>query len=191
MQPEKSIGAKIVALRESKSISRNELAERSGLTPEQVEAIEEQSIIASLSALMKIARSLGVRLGTFLDDDNTLWPVIVRNEEAKRTISFSSQVSSSHSNLNFFSLAGSKAGRHIEPFLIDIQPANNQELVLSTHEGEEFLYVLEGAIKISYGNTEEVLHAGDSIYYDSIVAHYVCSADDQPAKILAVVYTPL
>jgi len=190
MKTENTIGEKIATIRESKNISQKELAERSSLSLYQIKAIEEQSLVASLAVLIKIARTLGVRLGTFLDDDLGSRPVIVRNDEAHRTISFSSQISSTHSHLNFFSLASSKVGRHMEPFLIDILPAHNKEIVLSSHEGEEFLYVLEGSIKIHYGKEEYTLNKGESIYYDSIVAHLVCSAIEKAAKVLAVVYTP-
>lgn len=191
MKPESKVGEKIAAIRDAKNISQEELAERCHLSLFQLKAIEEQNLIASLAVLMKIARVLGVRLGTFLDDDMGLWPVIIHNNEAYKSVSFSSQVSDSHSHLNFFSLAGNKSGRHMEPFLIDILPATNHEIILSSHEGEEFLYVLEGNIKIHYGKEEYTLTRGESIYYDSIVDHLVCSAIDKPAKVLAVLYSPL
>ncbi|MTK06035.1 MAG: helix-turn-helix transcriptional regulator [Hungatella sp.] len=191
MKSESKVGEKIASIRDSKNITQEELAERCNMSLFQLKAIEEQNLIASLAILIKIARVLGVRLGTFLDDDLGLWPVVIRNEESHRTISFSSQVSNTHSHLNFFSLAGNKSGRHMEPFLIDILPADNKEIVLSSHEGEEFLYVLEGTVKIHYGKEEYILNKGESIYYDSIVAHLVCSAVEKPAKILAVVYSPM
>ncbi len=191
MKPESKVGEKIASIRDAKNISQEELAERCNLSLFQLKAIEEQNLVASLAVLIKIARALSVRLGTFLDDDLGLWPVVIRNEETYKTISFSSQVSDAHSHLNFFSLAGNKTGRHMEPFLIDILPANNKEIILSSHEGEEFLYVLEGTIKIHYGKKEYILNKGESIYYDSIVEHLVCSAMEKPAKILAVVYAPI
>ena len=78
----------------------------------------------------------------------------------------------------------------MEPFLIDIDSASSSGYLLSSHEGEEFLYVLEGTIEITYGKSKYVLEAGESIYYDSIVEHNVHAANDSTAKILAVVYTP-
>ena len=59
-----------------------------------------------------------------------------------------------------------------------------------THEGEEFIYVLEGVLEINYGKNTYILEEGDSIYYDSIVAHHVHAAADNTAKILGVIYTP-
>jgi quercetin dioxygenase-like cupin family protein len=77
----------------------------------------------------------------------------------------------------------------MEPFLIDVQPRNGEHPPLSSHEGEEFIYVLEGRIEINYGKTDYTLEAGDSIYYDSIVPHDVHALGGN-ARILAVVYTP-
>ena len=70
MDTSKIVGEKIKALREDKSISIEELAQRSGLAIEQVERIENNIDIPSLAPLIKIARVLGVRLGTFLDDQD-------------------------------------------------------------------------------------------------------------------------
>ncbi len=88
-------------------------------------------------------------------------------------------------------MAEQKAGRHMEPFLIDIEPTSEENKKLSSHEGEEFIYVLEGTLLIKHGNEEYRLQQGDSIYYDSIVNHLVLADNNQVAKILAVVYTPI
>ena len=63
--------------------------------------------------------------------------------------------------------------------------------MLTAHEGEEWLYGMEGCIEIEYGKDVYVLHPGESIYYDSIVPHQVRAHDNQKAKFLAVVYTPV
>jgi transcriptional regulator with XRE-family HTH domain len=184
------VGEKIKTVMTTKNITISELSERSGLSENKIELILESEIVPSLAPLIKIARGLGVRLGTFLDDSEKLGPVVHRANENLQGASFSSQLSTANSHLNFFSLAGNKSGRHMEPFVIDIKPSQINEPILSSHEGEEFIYVLEGAVKITYGKDIQILESGDSIYYDSIVDHLVSAATDQPAKILAVVYTP-
>jgi transcriptional regulator with XRE-family HTH domain len=185
-----TVGSRIKSLRESKNITPAQVAERSGLTLDQLDGIEDDRYLPSLSPLIKIARALGVRLGTFLDDSDNLGPVICRKDNQPKGISFSSETANSHNNLNFFALAKSKAGRHMEPFLVDIDSASDSEYQLSSHEGEEFIYVLEGTIEVTYGKNKFVVNSGESIYYDSIVEHNVHAADQSGAKILAVVYTP-
>jgi len=88
-------------------------------------------------------------------------------------------------------LAAGKSDRNMEPFIIDFKVDAEESHELSSHEGEEFLYVLEGTIEVIYGQNNYVLETGDSIYYDSIVSHHVHSSNDETAKILAVIYTPV
>ncbi|MDR2039486.1 MAG: XRE family transcriptional regulator [Bacteroidales bacterium] len=192
MESNKIIGGKIKSIRESRNLSLDEVAERSGVRKEQIERIENNVEIPSLAPLIKIARVLGVRLGTFLDDQTELGPVISRkkNNKDNNTIRFTDNVSVVRKHMEYHSLSQDKAGRHMEPFLIDIEPAKGVDFTLSTHEGEEFIYVLEGVIEINYGKDVFILEEGDSIYYDSIVAHHVHAGNEESAKILGVVYTP-
>ncbi len=188
----KVIGAKIKSIRESKQLTLDQVSKRSGLGIHLIESIESDMEFPSLAPLIKIARVLGVRLGTFLDDQTELGPVITRKRDStlENSISFSNNAAVSHKHMEYHSLSQDKSGRHMEPFLIDIAPAEDVEFTLSTHEGEEFIYVLEGIIEINYGKYTYVLEEGDSIYYDSIIAHHVHAAAGAPAKILGVVYTP-
>jgi quercetin dioxygenase-like cupin family protein len=105
-------------------------------------------------------------------------------------VRFSGRERPLRSDIDFFSLAANKAGRHMEPFLIEIHPLSAQGAHASSHEGEEFIYVLVGEIEVAYGKDLYRLKAGDSIYYDSIVPHHVHSAGDQEARVVAVVYAP-
>lgn len=184
------VGFKIKGIRESKNISVEEIAERTGLSVEQINSIESDQYLPSLGPLIKVARALGVRLGTFLDDNDNLGPVVCRAEERSSSISFSNGASDARKHMEYHSLAKQKAGRSMEPFVIDIQPSEERNFKLSAHEGEEFIYVLEGSVEIDYGKQHYTLNAGDSIFYDSIVQHHVHGAPGQAAKILAVVYIP-
>ena len=188
----KIIGAKIKNIRESKQLSIEEVAERSGLGIEQIERIEGNLDFPSLAPLIKIARVLGVRLGTFLDDQAELGPVVCRKKDSEADgIGFTNNATQGHKHMDYHSLSQDKSGRHMEPFLIEIAPSEEgEDFTLSTHEGEEFIYVLNGVVEINYGKNTYILEEGDSIYYDSIVAHHVHAAADNKARILGDVYTP-
>jgi len=191
MKLSNTLGAKIKGYREFKNISRPELALLANLDEGQLQHIEEKGVVPSLGCLIKITRALGVRIGTFLDDQNQIGPVVTKAGNEKPVPSFSTKDDSAREHLNFFSLAQDKTGRHMEPFVVDILPDNESDHKLSSHEGEEFIYVLSGAIEINYGKEVYTISQGDSIYYDSVVAHNVHAAGTSPAKILAVVYYPL
>jgi transcriptional regulator with XRE-family HTH domain len=185
-----NIGEKIQQYREMRQISLNDLAMNANLDVAQLRKIEDEGIIPSLGPLIRIARALGVRIGTFLDDAGQVGPVVVKAGAEKSAISFASSDPATRQHLNFYSLAADKAGRHMEPFIVDIEPNLESDYKLSSHEGEEFIFVLEGNVEINYGKEVYQLSKGDSIYYDSIVSHNLHAGSQKPAKILAIVYTP-
>lgn len=191
MNTQVSVGKKIRSLRESKEMDIEVLAERAQLPVGQIMAIENDGPLPGLAPLIKIARVLGVRLGTFLDDQQGVGAVVSRHEEERESVRFSNHGSEGHENMIYHSLSEGKENRHLEPFVIDILPAQNAEFASSSHEGEEFIYVLEGLVEVVYGKNTYLLEKGDSIYYDSIVRHHVHGYDGQQARILAVVYTPI
>jgi transcriptional regulator with XRE-family HTH domain len=188
-------GERIAEIRNTYSISREVLAERSGVSVDLISKIEGEGHIPDLAPLIKLSRALGVRLGTLLDDHEELGPVICRAGQASVSPRFktglpeSVDASAAHHGLSFNALAADKNGRHMEPFIVTIEVDAQQEK--SAHEGEEFIYVLEGTLALEYGMDKEMLNAGDTVYYDSIVPHKVVSADNNMVKILAVIYTPV
>jgi transcriptional regulator with XRE-family HTH domain len=184
-----TVGERIAEIRKTYSISRDDLSLRSGVSTELIAKIEDAGLVPDLAPLIKISRGLGVRLGTLLDGHEQLGPVICRAGDASPSSRFKTGLQESGRGLSFDALAADKNGRHMEPFIVTIEADVHQEK--STHEGEEFIYVLEGTLSLEYGMDKNTLNTGDSVYYDSIVPHRVFSADDKPVKILAVIYTPV
>jgi transcriptional regulator with XRE-family HTH domain len=186
-----AIGQKIATVRESLGVSVELLAERSGCESALIVSIETGDQVPSLAPLIKIARALGVRLGTLLDDAGGLGPVVTRREQVcgpSRLRSLETGAGPRAGTLDFVSLSEGKSTRHMEPFIVTVHPGAGG--TPSSHEGEELLYVLEGSVSVAYGKDVHALGPGDSIYYDSIVPHVVRAAGDGAAKLLAVVYAP-
>jgi len=191
MSDTNKLGLKISQLREMREMSLEQLAEQSQCNVDLLRRIEAGEYIPSLAPLMGIARALGLRLGTLLDDEPHEGALLIRGGQSEDVIRFSGQTPQTEgSNLAFHSLGAGKQDRNMEPFIIDVEPSTTDAPTLSTHEGEEFIYVLEGHIEINYGQNVYQLEAGDSLYYDSIVPHNV-HATGGSARILAVVYAPV
>ena len=184
------IGEKISTLRTFKKIEKEVLANRAGLSVKQLDLIESGVSIPSLGVLIRITRAMGLRTGTLLDDTVQEGPVIVRANEQQSTLSFSTSGNENNEHLNFSSLAPNKTGQHMEPFIIDLVPNERDHPITSSHEGEEFIYVLDGGVTIHYGNETIELGKGDSIYLDSIVKHLVTTSTEK-ARILGIVYVPV
>ncbi len=188
MKTEK-VGRRIRNFMDKKKLSLEDLVQRTGLDADFLTTVIEDDVYPSLGPLLKIARALDVRLGTFLDDQISQDPLVVRRDERKQELSML-RGKGKPVALKFYSLGGGKSDRHMEPFYVELLPESEKAKDLSSHEGEEFIVVYTGRVEIIYGNEVTVLEAGDSIYYNSIVPHYVSCKGAQPAAIYAVLYIP-
>ena len=185
------LGIKIATLREAHHLSQEELAQRCSCDVETISGLEAGELPPSLAPLIKITRALGVRLGTLMDDDEDLGPAYIDRDQMAEVERAASLETTSGGDLSYFSLAAGRPSRHMDPFVITVDPTGEADHELVGHEGEEWLFGMEGCIEIEYGKDVYVLHPGESIYYDSIVPHQVRAHDGQKAKFLAVVYTPI
>lgn len=186
------LGKKLVTLREAHHLSQEQLAERAGADVDIIKGLEEGNLPSSLAPLIQITRALGVRLGTLMDDDEATGPYYVEKGQMEEVTRLKSlETASDAGDLSYFSLAAGRPSRHMDPFIITITPSGETDHKLVGHEGEEFLYGMEGEVEIAYGDELYILHPGESIYYDSIVPHQVRAHEGQSAKFLAVVYTPV
>jgi transcriptional regulator with XRE-family HTH domain len=167
----------------------DDLAERTGLSTALLTSIREDEVYPSLGPLVKIARALGVRLGTFLDDQNSVDPLIIRQSERQNALS-TLRAKDTPVETRFYSLGRGKTDRHMEPFFVELLPESAQAGELSSHEGEEFIVVVQGRVAVVYGKQTYQLEVGDSIYYNSIVPHHVGCLGEKPAAIYAVLYIP-
>ena len=168
MENDNRLGRKITTLREAHHLSTQDLADRCGCEAEVIEKLEAGEVPPSLAPLIKLTRALGVRLGTLMDDDESFGPAYIDSqqmEEVERVKTL--QTARDAGDLSYFSLAAGRPSRHMDPFIITVTPSGETTHKLDSHEGEEWLYGMEGCIEIEYGKDIFVLHPGESIYYDS------------------------
>ncbi len=182
---ETRIATNIKNFRLSKGLSLDKLAKLTGLTKGYVSKIEHSEKAPPFSTLLKIAKALRIDMNLLIADDAE-WPedmrlCIVRKDERK-TVATRGTLYGYH----YEALAYKKLGKNMEPYLI--LPAFEERAVFS-HEGEEYMYVLEGTHEFIYGEERYILNEGDSIYFDSIVPHSGRSIGDKRAKVLAVMYS--
>lgn len=186
MKDSEELGIRIKNFRERLDLTQDQLAVNSGLDSGLIKAIEGGQAYPSLGVLMKLSRALGQRLGTFMDDHFRDDPLIVRSSERQAEVS--PHLGDVSGPYRYFSLGRGKTDRHMEPLYIEMNP--DQDEKLSSHEGEEFIIVISGEITLKYGKKEFNLKPGDSMYYNSIVPHFVGAALGKPASIYAVIFQP-
>lgn len=183
------VSQRIQSIMDKREMSLEKLSELTSLEESFLDTMLKKDIYPPLGPLMKIARALGVRLGTFLDDQASSDPFIIRRADREAELSVLGGTGKSTA-LKFYSLGKGKIDRHMEPFFVDVMPESAIEKTLSSHEGEEFILVMSGSIEIIYGTEKYLLNEGDSVYYNSIVPHYVSCAGNEKAELHAVIYIP-
>jgi transcriptional regulator with XRE-family HTH domain len=181
------VGEKMKALRESKGLSLKELADLTGFSTALLSQMENHLVSPSLGTMIKVANALGVKVGDFLGETHEEPFAIVRKDERKRVSRFASKEGVKY-GYSYESLGFDKKDRHMEPFIVTLEPATVKTSKTSVHEGEEFIFVLEGEMEVILGNHTDILYPGDSIYYDSTIPHRVQCHQEKITRILAVLY---
>jgi transcriptional regulator with XRE-family HTH domain len=181
------VGEKIKVLRERKGLSLKDLADSTGFSTALLSQMENHLVSPSLGTIIKLARAMGVKVGDFLGETEGEPFTIVRKDERKTVSRFASKDGVKY-GYSYESLGFEKKDRHMEPFIVTLEPATVKAMKTSVHEGEEFIFVLEGEMEVILGNHTDVLYPGDSIYYDSTIPHRVQCHQDKITRILAVLY---
>lgn len=183
MNKNTTVGSRIRSFRERLDMTVSELARKCGVNETVINAIEKDEVLPALGVLTKISRSLGQRLGTFMDDQFKPDPIITRSSTAGgeredfNTLGYAS-----------VSLAEGKPDRHMDPFRITFAANGSEDP--SSHEGEELIICTEGEIELTYGSEKQILRPGDTAYYNSVVKHSLRALGGKSASIFGVVFMP-
>jgi transcriptional regulator with XRE-family HTH domain len=180
---EKQIVENIKRIRQGKKMSLEKLAKITGLTKGYISKIEHSQKAPPISTLLKIANALGTEASFLIAENSSEVPenisiCVVRKNERREVIS-----RGTFYGYRYESLAYKKIGKSMEPYIIE--PAFDERAIFS-HDGEEFMYVLEGTHEFVHNNKRYILKKGDSVYYDAKIPHSGRSVGRKKAKILIV-----
>ena len=181
-----NVGERVKAVRDGQGLSLTDISQRTGIDISILEGIEDGTVAPPLGTVIKLAKALEMKMGYFISGEEERSYTVVRGDDRKIVSRYDSK-KGKHYGYEYESLAPHKKNRHMEPFLITLEPADTEE-ERSAHDGQEFIYVLEGTMEVRLGEGIHILEPGDSIYYDSIVPHLVKCHGSKTTKILAVLY---
>ncbi len=176
------IGEKIKKIRKTKGLTIEEVAKKTGFSKEFLEDIENGKVSPPLGIIVRLSKALDVMMSNLFDEKREKNYCVMRVKDQKVT----PRVSTAGHHYKYIPLATGLKEKHMEAFLVKLYPESKEEK--SVHEGEEFIYVLDGEVKVIIGEDTEILNMGDTIYYLSSVPHFITTNTDKPALILAVIY---
>ena len=181
------VGERVKRAREKRGLGLLDISRRTGIDVSLLSEIEEGQSAPPLGTIIKLAKALEMKMGYFISGDELRPFTIVRRGDRKVVSRYDSK-RDKHYGYGYESLAPYKKDRHMEPFLVTLEPAITEE-ERSTHDGQEFIFVLTGSMEVRLGDEIHVLEPGDAIYYDSTVPHLVKCHSQETTRILAVLYT--
>ncbi|MFZ0612173.1 MAG: FAD-binding protein [Desulfobacterales bacterium] len=177
--PRAGFGAAVRQLRRARSWSAEELADATGQTPEFIAHVENDQLSPPVGFILRLAQVMKIDPGTFLHKEERA-AIRDRRSQAyyQRTQSYS-----------YATLTPEAANSHLRAFMITIEAHHDHKPVAYKHEGEEFIYVMEGDLEFTLGSREHVLKPGESIHFNSDVPHKLKSLSARPTRCLVVLYT--
>jgi len=178
------IGQRIKKIREEKGISVDELSSRTGFDADLLKKIEGREIFPQLGMVIKLSKSLDAAFGQMICGAGDK-PYAITRLKNQKTISRSTSQKGDKDVYSYKGLAPEVKGRSMEPLIVQLQETSEKEI--SVHDGEEFIYVLNGTVLLELGNDHYELEPGDTAYYLSNTPHWIASKKGN-ATILAVIY---
>ena len=176
------IGSKIKRMRVRLGLTQEELAARTELTKGFISQLERDITSPSIATLMDILEALGTNVSEFFSDkENDAVAVyttedmfLKADEEAGVTIRW---------------LVTNAQKNALEPILVTLEPGASTEAD-DPHEGEEFGYVLSGAITLVCGEQKHKVRRGDAFYFRPTGVHYLVNSGKTEGKVLWVSTPP-
>jgi len=180
------IGKKIRALRESKDMDLDDLAARLGLSRVLLGQIESDVVPPTVATLLNLSKLLGVGMDHFFAETESTGKYEITRPNERLAVHHDNLAGTGRLAYNYESLAYRLAKKHMEPFFVEFEVTAEPGEALS-HDGEEFVHVLDGEIEFRLGDDVIRLQAGDSFYFYANVPHSIRGVTGKP-RALFVLY---
>ena len=178
------IGRNLKAFRKDAGLSQKHLAEAVDLSSTLVSRIENGFLRPSLATLELIANSLKVDIEHFFKDEEQTRYTISYKGKRRTTVS-----RKGYDRIEF--LAEGVETAFMEPVIVTTKGKDHEsEVELAVHDGQEFMYVLEGRIEITLGAKKYVLKKEDAAYWYGDIPHKGISLSKKLARTLNIHLIP-
>lgn len=183
------LGQKIKEFRDKYRLTIQDLAARTGLDKELLTNMESGAVIPPVATLLKLAKAFHVGLAYFFEDEPVGVKISLTRKSDRKRLERRPHHMSGEVTYVYETLENKKPDKHMEPFLVEFPAMATEDMVFVSHEGEEFVYLMEGRLEFRTPDRVEILEPGDSIYFDSEVSHSFRCVGEGTAKAVVVVWS--
>lgn len=173
------IGERVRRIRNERGLTLQDVANFTGFSKALISQIENNIVMPPINTLGKIAKVLNVKMTYFFEeevDQNDFF--IVRDEDKK----FIYREGVKYGYM-YEELAKIKSFDYMDWLLVTIKPEKTDDKLFS-HDGYEYMYVIQGEVRMRLGTEVIVLKKGDSIAFNSKIPHASVTTDEQTALLL-------
>ena len=181
------IGSKVKELRKESGLPQKKLADATGLSPGLLSRIENGLAMPSIPTLDLISNTLKAEIGYFFQDQEEKGYIITNPGDRRVVISKSGPHRRIAYELEL--LAEGMRNPFMEPAIVT-HVGEEEEVEARIHDGQEFMYVLEGKIKLTLGTKEFILKKGNAAYWNGNVPHKAIGLGQKPGRSLHVHLIP-
>lgn len=177
----RNIGQKLMQLRKKKGFSLEELSEKTGLKIDYLQSIENSKDLPPVGDILKISRILTV-------DPNELF----QSDEEKQKELYKKRIHDftvRESSYFYTVLTPSAEDKHLRAFRVII-PSKSEHPRINQHEGEEFVYVLDGTVEVTVGKKKHLLKKDGTLHFDSNIPHSLKNNGRKDTILIVTLYTP-
>lgn len=179
------LGRRVRAARLARRLTLEEVVSRANFTVSWLSKLENGQLTPSLEGLVKLAEVLECGVDTLVQGLSVPPQYVV----VKRSEGRAEHSRDSRNGYATESLADQWRDRAMNPTIVHLSGVGNRHHP-DNHDGERFLFVLEGEVKVEYGNEVIHLDQGDSVYIYAAIPHVLAPAGRGNAKVLSVSYDP-
>jgi len=184
-----TLGSLIRLVRKKNSWTLRQLSERVGIPLSTLAKVEADKLSLTYDKLQQFAARLGLSMTEFLAQGDAASANALPVVTARRSLSDGgNSIQISTPNYDYEYLCADLRQKRMVPILTRIKSKDiNQFGEPLRHQGEEFIFVLEGTIEVHLQFYNPVtLHVGQGIYIDSTMGHAYVAKDCESALVLGV-----
>lgn len=178
---------RIRELREIEGFTTAYMAEEIGISEEEYIACEAGTQDLNFAFLYRCAQTFGVDVTDLIEGESPNLAKLVFTKKGE-----GQKIEKAH-GMTYYNLAAAFKNRISEPLYVEAEyteEAQSKPIELTTHKGQELDIVLSGALEVQVGDHIEILHPGDSFYYDSSTPHGMRAVENQNCEFYAIVLNP-
>jgi len=178
------VGDKLKHLRLRRKMGLVELSRHTGLSPALLSKLEHGKLYPTLPTLSRIALVFSVSLDHFFSNEREKHVFAVTRKKERLRFPESPEVDPAA--FDFESLDFLATDRKFNAYLADFHAVPPEKIRVHQHPGVEFIYVLKGRLNLRVGAGQEILEAGDSLYFDAQLPHGYSRAGNKACSALVV-----